>query len=108
MESVTAIVPVLNETTALEKTVHILLEENPKEIQEILIVVSPVMTTKESRTVANRLVSRYAPVIRIIEQHRPFLGGALQDGFDAVHTPYAVMMAADLETDPHTVRHLIE
>ena len=44
----------------------------------------------------------------VMEQRRPFLGGAVRDGFDAARGTHVVMMSSDLETDPATVPLLIE
>jgi glycosyltransferase involved in cell wall biosynthesis len=95
----------MNETFSLEETVAVILTENPADIREILIVISP-RGTDECATTAHDLASRY-PIVRVIVQNRKFIGGALQDGFDEVRGEYTVLMSSDLETDPHTVRALI-
>lgn len=103
---VSVIVPVMNETSALRTTVDVVVGENKPHLQEVLIVTSP-RTTEESRKVASDLAARHPELVRVAQQERPFLGGALQDGFAWAKGSHVLMMAADLETDPHLVKTLI-
>src|SRR5947209_5188911 len=105
--SVSVILPVIDETTSLAKTVEVLLAENRQDISEILIVVCK-KTSAAAREVCSFLLSRYPDLIRICEQTKPFLGGAMQDAFAIAQGSHVLMMASDLETDPHTVRPLMQ
>lgn len=96
----------MNETESLHKTIRIVVAENAPSIHEILIVVSPKYTTAESRAVVANLQQRYA-MIRVVEQQKPFLGGALQDAFEVATGTHLLLMASDLETNPSHVKHLI-
>ena len=44
----------------------------------------------------------------ILYQTHPFAGGAVQDGMMAARGSHTLMMAPDLETDPHAVKDFIE
>ncbi|MBI4379401.1 MAG: glycosyltransferase family 2 protein [Nitrospinae bacterium] len=101
------ILPVINETESLKKTIEILLNEIRKKIKEIIIIVDKI-TSKESLSIAESMISRYPEIIKLQWQKRKFLGGALQDAFEHCSGEYCVMMASDLETNPHDVKKLIE
>jgi glycosyltransferase involved in cell wall biosynthesis len=100
------ILPVIDETTSLEKTVRILLAENPSEISLILIVVCG-KTTGPAMAVARRLAEEHPTLVQVRQQVRPFLGGAMRDAFEWASGSHVLMMASDLETDPAKVKELI-
>ncbi|MBI3813398.1 MAG: glycosyltransferase family 2 protein [Nitrospinae bacterium] len=101
------VLPVINETESLKKTIEILLSENREKIKEIIIIVDKI-TSKESLAVSENMVSQYPEIVRLQRQRRKFLGGALQDAFEQCSGEYSVMMASDLETNPHDVKKMIE
>ena len=105
--AVSIILPVIDETVSLQRTVEILLEQNSNSIYEILIVVCS-KTTPEARAVCESLAETYPDLVHVREQTRPFLGGAMRDAFDWAEGTHVLMMASDLETDPATVKDLIE
>ena len=107
----TILVAAVNETHSLRQTIETLLA-SPDGIREIILLLSPKITTPECLAVARELVAESEnrnanPSIRIIFQTRPFAGGAYQDGFDAALGSHVVMMSADLETDPATVPEML-
>ena len=104
--NVSAILPVIDETTSLEKTVDILLAENRDDIGEILIIACG-KTTQESLAVCDSLVGKHPGLVSLRFQNRPYLGGAMRDGFECARGTHVLMMASDLETDPATVKDLI-
>src|ERR1039457_4726612 len=104
--TVTAILPVTDETTSLRTTVEILLAENRREITEILIVACQ-RTTPAALAVAEELGREHAGLIQVRFQQRPFLGGAMRDAFEWAAGSHVLMMASDLETDPATVKELL-
>jgi len=95
----------MNETFSLEETTRVILEENPSDIKEILIVLST-RGTPECAAMAQSLKERYS-VVKPIIQKRGFVGGAIRDAFEVVLGDYVILMASDLETDPHAVVRLI-
>ncbi len=111
----TILVAAVNETHSLRQTVETLLA-SPDGIREIILLLSPKITTPECLAVARELAgeteipeSRKTPAlpIRIVFQTRPFAGGAYRDGFDVALGSHVVMMSADLETDPATVPEML-
>jgi hypothetical protein len=96
----------MNETFSLRETVRVLLAENRDDLREIAIVVS-VRTSSESREVVAQLAAKEPGLIWVHTQTLPYIGGALQEAFERVCGRYTVLMASDLETDPHLVASLI-
>ena len=103
---VSIILPVINETFSLEKTVEILLFENKETIEEILIIIAA-RTSEASRKVIERIKNQYPYLIKVHSQKLPFLGGAMREAFALAQGRWVIMMASDLETDPHAVKDLI-
>ena len=97
------ILPVVDETESLRETVRILLAENRSDIREILIVMGKI-TKPEARAAAESLVVQHPGLIFAKDQIKPFLGGAMQDAFGWAKGTHLLMMASDLETNPHDVR----
>lgn len=105
-ESVTILLPVMNETRSLEETVATILTDAKDHIKEILIVVCK-RTTPEAIATVERLQEELGDLIRIHYQTLPFLGGAMREGFALARGSHVIMMASDLETNPSTVKELI-
>lgn len=99
--------PVLNETWSLEQTVDILMQENFEVIKEIVLIIHPKKTISESLQSIAKVETKYPDIIRIGKQELPFVGGAIRKGFEIVCGYFTVMMACDLETDPHLVKTMI-
>ena len=106
-ESVTIILPIINETHALETTVEVIAATcRPEEIREYLIVYCQ-RTTPESLAVARRIAERLGSSCSLYEQKMPFIGGAMREAFDLARGSHLVMMSTDLETDPALIRVFI-
>jgi glycosyltransferase involved in cell wall biosynthesis len=103
---VSVLLPVIDETVSLRKTVQILLTENAQDIAEILIITCG-KTTAEARLVCDELAREYSSLVIVRNQVRPFLGGAMRDAFEWATGSHVLMMASDLETEPSTVKDLI-
>lgn len=105
--SVSIILPVINETFSLRQTVEIIETENSTNIAEYVIVICG-KTTAESRAVISELEKTYHGKIVVLTQTLKFLGGAMRDAFAICKGTHIVMMASDLETDPHLVHNFIK
>jgi len=103
---VSVILPVIDETASLRKTVEVLLAENAPDLAEILIVTCA-RTTEPALAVCREVAGQHPSLIGIRAQKRPFLGGAIRDAFEWASGSHVLMMASDLETDPATVKDLI-
>ena len=106
--NVSVILPVINETFSLQKTVEIIIQNSKEDISEIIIVVSKDKTTDYSLKLINHLeTSKYPNLIKTHFQTLPFIGGAIQKGFEMSTGTHIIMMASDLETNPNDVKSLI-
>lgn len=106
LTSVSVFLPVMDETDSLTKTVEIILADCGDVVREFLVVVCK-RTTLASREAAATLRARYPEKVKVIEQQRPFLGGATQDAMDFARGSHFLMMASDLETPPDRVKEFI-
>jgi glycosyltransferase involved in cell wall biosynthesis len=105
---VSIIMPVMDETVSLRETIDIVMHENrPEDIHEIICVVSE-LTKPESLAVCKQLEATYPQIVWTRQQVKPYLGGALQDAFGWASGTHIMLMASDLETDPHAAKPLIE
>jgi Glycosyl transferase family 2 len=104
--SASIILPLMTETESLRQSVDIILEEARADVSQILIVVCD-RTRLESLAVAHSLAQTYPDLIQVNSQSLPFLGGAIREGFERSTGSHVIMMASDLETDPHDVKRLI-
>lgn len=106
LESVTVILPVVNETTSLAETVAIILRDVRSRIKEFLIVVCD-RTTPGAMAVVERLQTDLGELVVVHRQKLPYLGGAVREAFDMARGSHVILMASDLETDPNIVRAMI-
>lgn len=106
-KNLSVVVLVLNETWSLEETVNVLMEENHEMIKETLLVIHPKKTLPASLQSIDKLKKIYPDTIRILEQELPFVGGAVQKGFEGATGEFTIMMSADLETDPHLIKDMV-
>jgi len=106
-DSVSVILPVLDETASLARTVEIILRDVKDRVKELLIVVCG-KTTPEAMATIRRLQEELGDLVVVVHQQLPFLGGALRDAFDVARGSHAIMMASDMETNPSDVKRLIE
>ena len=109
-KSVSILLPTLNETFSFKQTVDIIMKEcDHKDICEFIAIVCE-RTEKASLQAieeAKEEVEKQGVPLRILYQTLPFAGGAVQDGMNEAKGSHTIMMAPDLETDPHTVKRMI-
>jgi glycosyltransferase involved in cell wall biosynthesis len=104
---VSIIVAAINETASLRKTVEIIYDTcNPADVAEIIVAVSKKSTPECLQTCRELEVAARVPFSVLVQQRR-FAGGAYQDAFDIARGSHVIMMASDLETDPHSIAGLI-
>ncbi len=104
--SLSVILPVINETRSLERTVEIIEADCGRDIGEYVVVVCA-KTTPESLRTCEQLRGRYGDRLKIIRQTLPYLGGAMRDAFAFASGSHLLMMASDLETAPEEVKDFI-
>lgn len=103
----TIVLPVVTETTSLDETGRVLSESCDTDIFDVVVVVCD-RTSPASLARCEALSERFGDRVRIHRQDLPFLGGALREAFDLATGSHVVMMASDLETDPHLVPRFLE
>ncbi len=107
-DSVSILLPVMNETTSLLSTVRIISEEClAKDIKEFILIVCA-KTTQESMKICEDWVKENPQQFILCQQALPGLGGALRGAFEIARGSHTLMMASDMETDPTDVKKLIE
>lgn len=105
--SLTVILPIINETQSLEKTVEVIEATcRPEDIKEYLIVYCK-RTTPASVAVARNIAARLGSKCVLHEQQMPFIGGAMCEAFELARGSHVVMMSTDLETDPALIQVFI-
>lgn len=105
--SISVLLPIIDETSSLEKTLVDVEASSFRSIGEYILIVCE-KTTAESLEIAKRWTERDPNRYRLLFQSLPFLGGAMRDGFDAVRGSHVLVMSSDLETDPATVPAMLE
>lgn len=106
-ESLSVVVPLINEVKSLCKTIDTIFELTGENIQEVIIVVCH-KTTEKSLAAGNELARKYSGRVRVIWQKLPFLGGALREGFLAACASHVVVMFSDGESDPRILGRLVQ
>ena len=102
---VTFLVPCINETASLKKTIEIILNECSIHIYEILIIICD-KTIQPTKEIAQEYKKKYQ-FVRILDQKYPKLGGAYIEGIEISKSEYVLLMSSDLETNPHSCIEMI-
>lgn len=107
-KNITVILPIIDETFSINKTVSVLLKNNNSEIKKIVFILHKKKTKNSSKIICKRFVSKDKKKFKILYQKKKFLGGAMQDAFKNVNTSHCLMMSSDLETNPYSVKKMIK
>jgi glycosyltransferase involved in cell wall biosynthesis len=107
--SVSIILPAINETHSLQKTVDVITATcSTKDICEFFIVLCDKSTPECIKTAESIRDTTNAIDVVIYYQQRPFIGSAIQEALELVRGSHVVIMSTDLETDPRLVFQFIE
>ncbi len=104
---ISILLPVLNETESFRQTLTTLLAQENIDLREIIILVAA-RTSEAALAIARDFQSRHPDQIQIVQQTRPHVGGAYQDGIDFAKGRLTVILASDLETDPAIIPQMIK
>ena len=102
--SVSIILPILNEILSLEKTIKII--EKIKVKKEYLVIYSEKLTRDNVFNEIKFLKKKYKN-LKYFPQKKPFVGGAINRGIEKSSNKFIVVMASDLETNPHELNRMI-
>jgi hypothetical protein len=107
-ESVSVVIPAIDETDSLKESVEIILGTcDHKDINEIFFVVCE-RTTPACLSVINSICTAKNDIpVRLYTQIQPGLGCALHESMQRVTGSHVVNIAADLDTDPHVIKDMI-
>lgn len=109
-QNVSVLLPTLTETFSFKQTVEIILEEcDTRDICELIAIVCE-RTKKESLDAireSEAAAAKKGVSLRLLYQKLPYAGGALRDGIREARGSHILMMAPDLETNPHDVKRFI-
>lgn len=106
--SVTIIVGTTNEKESLLCTVDTIMQScNSKDIDKILLVKSKDASDDCNETI-KALEEKYPQKVFGLEQTRPFVGGAIRDGFDAVTSSHTMLLPSDMAISLDCVPQMIE
>lgn len=106
--SVTIIIGTTDETDALRKTVDSIMEKcTPQDIGKVLMVKSKNASDGCNNTI-KELEEKYFGKVFGMEQTRPFIGGAIRDGFEASDTSHIMLLPSDLAISLDCVPQMIE
>jgi hypothetical protein len=104
--SLSVLIPIIDETVALEETVRLTISNPCLHILEVLLI-SCQRTTQPTFSICQRLQQEYLGRLRIINQSLPFLGGAFRAGIEVAKGSHILLMFADLESDLRAVPAMV-
>ena len=102
--SLSIIIPLLNETKSLNKTIKIISKIKIK--KEIIIIISKKLILAKTKLLLSKL-KKNNKEIKIFYQKKPFVGGAVSMGISKAKFSHIVLMAADLETNPYHLKRFV-
>ena len=106
--SVTIIVGTTNEKESLICTVDTIMNScSSEDIDKILLVKSK-DASENCNFAIGLLEQKYPGKVFALEQTRPFVGGAIRDGFDAASSSHIMLLPSDLGVDLRCVPLMIE
>lgn len=105
--SVTIIIGTTDETDSLKKTVDFIMDNcDHNDIDKVLMVKSK--NASDGCNCAIRdLEEKYKGKVYGMEQSRPFIGGAIRDGFDAAESSHIMLLPSDLAISLECIPEMI-
>lgn len=106
--SVTIIIGTTDETESLRKTVDFIMENcEINDIDKVLMVKSKDASEGCNRAIRD-LEAKYKGKVFGMEQTRPFIGGAIRDGFDAADSSHIMLLPSDLAISLECIPEMIQ
>jgi len=111
-EQVTIIIGTTDEDSALRETVDTIMSTcDAKDIGKILMV-KPKNASEGCNNAIKAMEEKYKGIAFGLEQTRPFIGGAIRDGFDAADTSHIMLLPGDkaisLDCVPEMIKRVKE
>lgn len=106
--SVTIIIGTTDETDSLRKTVDFIMQNcDYDDISEVLMV-KPKNVSEGCNETIRFLEEKYGEKVRGLEQTRPYIGGAIRDGFDAADSSHIMLLPGDLAISLECIPEMIK
>ena len=105
---VTIIIGAANASASLIETVNSIMENCQEQDIAAIYLVKPKAAAQACNDAIARLEEAYPGVVRGMEQTRPYVGGAIRDGFDCAVSSHLLLLPGDLAIDLGAVPFLIE
>lgn len=105
--SVTIIIGTTDETDSLKKTVDFIMENcDYDDLSKVLMVKSQTASDGCNKAISF-LEEKYGEKVRGLEQVRPYIGGAIRDGFDAADSSHIMLLPSDLAISLECIPEMI-
>ncbi|MBR0509003.1 MAG: glycosyltransferase [Clostridia bacterium] len=102
------VVGATNEDAALKKTVRTVMEScRPEDIGEVRVMRSKT-ASPGCIAACEEMARAYPGKVTCVVQTRPYIGGAIRDGFDAARSSHILLLPGDLALELSVVPKLIE
>ena len=105
--SVTIIIGTTDETDSLKKTVDFIMENCDNDDIGKVLMVKPKNVSEGCDRTISLLEEKYGDKVRGLEQTRPYIGGAIRDGFDASESSHILLLPGDLAISLECIPEMI-
>ena len=105
--SVTIIIGTTDETDSLKKTVDFIMQSCDHDDISRVIMVKPKNVSEGCDATISYLEEKYGEKVRGLEQTRPYIGGAIRDGFDAAESSHIMLLPGDLAISLECIPEMI-
>ena len=105
--SVTVVVGANDERSTLVDTVDAVMKSSGEDIEKILLV-RPAKVSDECLEIIARLEKEYPGRVEGFVQTRPFVGGAIRDGFDTARSTHIMLLPGDMAIGLDSVPEMID
>ena len=105
-QSLSVVLPTLDETTSLTHTIDRLVRDLRPDLAQILVIVCD-RSTPETLRRAEAAVEEYPDLVSIHWQDLPYFGGAVRKAFEVSSGSHTLLMGSDLETKPEDAPVLV-
>ncbi len=106
-KSLTVVVGANDEKQSLIRTVDTVMRTSAADMEKILLV-RPAKVSDECLAAINELERKYPGIAVDFVQTRPFVGGAIRDGFDSAETSHILLLPGDMAIGLDVIPAMIE
>ncbi len=107
-QSVTIIIGTTDEDVALRCTVDAIMNSCDRNDIGKILMVKPKNASEDCNNAIKAMEEKYPGIALGLEQKRPFIGGAIRDGFDAADTSHIMLLPGDMAISLDCVPEMIK